>query len=131
MSYARYDFIVDGIESVDASDFAGVYRILLPLGETAYEELGRPQRDLTTAVQGAIQRLREVPVIEGDIALKPVAHGNLLLYEYADPKIEALSAAQKHLLRMGPRNVARVQAKLRELARELDASPAPETGGVD
>jgi hypothetical protein len=50
----------------------------------------------------------------------------VVVYEYADPKLEALSPAQKALLRMGPRNVPRVQAKLRELAAAL-RSPAERT----
>jgi len=37
-----------------------------------------------------------------------------------DPKLEELSPAQKNLLRMGPRNVARIQAKLRALLAALD-----------
>jgi hypothetical protein len=37
-------------------------------------------------------------------------------YTYADPALESLSHAQRQLLRMGPRNIRIVQAKLREIA---------------
>ena len=37
-------------------------------------------------------------------------------YAFADPALEGLSGAQRQLLRMGPRNVRIVQAKLREVA---------------
>jgi hypothetical protein len=36
-----------------------------------------------------------------------------------DPELESLSQAQKHLLRMGPENILRIQSKLRELAKAL------------
>jgi hypothetical protein len=40
----------------------------------------------------------------------------VVTHAYADPWLEDLSPAQKQLLRMGPSNQRRVQAKLRELA---------------
>jgi hypothetical protein len=47
------------------------------------------------------------------------------MYEYADRKLEALTPAQKQLLRMGPSNVARIQAKLREVQAALGSDPRP------
>ena len=44
-----------------------------------------------------------------------------VLYEYADPALESLSAGQKALVRMGPDNEAKVKAKLRELRRMIAA----------
>ena len=41
------------------------------------------------------------------------------------PRLEALSPPEKHLLRMGPRNVQRVQAKLREVSAALESAMAP------
>ena len=37
-------------------------------------------------------------------------------YEFADPRLQSLSSAQRQFLRMGPRNVRLIQAKLREIA---------------
>ncbi len=45
------------------------------------------------------------------------------MYEYADRTLEALTPAQKQLLRMGPANVARIQAKLREFQAALAIPP--------
>jgi hypothetical protein len=45
-----------------------------------------------------------------------------------DPDLENLTAAQKHLLRMGPENIRVIQAKLREIAQALGfeiQEPAP------
>ncbi len=38
-----------------------------------------------------------------------------VLYEFADPRLEAESAGRKLLLRMGPGNAARVKMKLRDI----------------
>jgi hypothetical protein len=42
-----------------------------------------------------------------------------VMYEYADPQLQALSAGQKVLIRMGAANAAVVKTKLRELRTEL------------
>jgi hypothetical protein len=42
-----------------------------------------------------------------------------VFYQYADPQLEALSAGQKLLLRMGPDNSAVIRKKLAELRKEL------------
>jgi hypothetical protein len=59
--------------------------------------------------------LLAVPAIEGDIALERIEVNCKL----ADPQLEAMSEAQKHLFRMGPENIYKVHAKLRELGRAL------------
>jgi len=42
-----------------------------------------------------------------------------VFYEYADPKLEVLSAGQKILLRMGSANAEQIKAKLREIRQAL------------
>jgi Protein of unknown function (DUF3014) len=42
-----------------------------------------------------------------------------VLYEFADPKLEDLSAGQKILLRMGRENAVKMKAKLREIREAL------------
>jgi len=55
----------------------------------------------------------------------PVADGNVLvvykgaLNAFANPRLEDLTAAQKQLLRMGPRNARVIQGKLGEIAAVL------------
>jgi Protein of unknown function (DUF3014) len=41
------------------------------------------------------------------------------MYEFADPALEARSAGQKIMIRMGSENAAKVKAKLREIRREV------------
>jgi hypothetical protein len=43
--------------------------------------------------------------------------------------LEELSPAQKHLLRMGPANVQKIQSKLRELASALGVSSSELSSG--
>ncbi len=47
-----------------------------------------------------------------------------VLYKYADPRLDALSAGQKMLVRMGPQNASRVKIKLREIRHVLVGSNA-------
>jgi hypothetical protein len=41
------------------------------------------------------------------------------MYQFADPKLEELSAGQKLLLRMGPANAAIIKVKLHELRAQV------------
>jgi PAS domain S-box-containing protein len=66
-----------------------------------------------------IDHLLETPNVKGPIELTQPN----VLFEYADPQIEALSSGQKLLLRMGPDNAKRVQAKLKELRRAVTTQP--------
>jgi hypothetical protein len=54
-------------------------------------------------------------IAEGDIALKE----GVISYYMVDEDLEGLSDAQKHLLRMGPQNIRKIQNKLREMAVAL------------
>jgi hypothetical protein len=46
-----------------------------------------------------------------------------VFYEYADPKLESLSAGQKLLLRMGAANEAIMKVKLREFRKAIVNRP--------
>jgi hypothetical protein len=43
-----------------------------------------------------------------------------VFYEFADPKLEARSAGQKLLIRMGPQNAAALKKKLREIRSQIE-----------
>jgi len=66
-------------------------------------------------VAKAIHTLLATPVVDGEIELRP----KVVTYAFADPRLEALSPAQRHFLRMGPRNVRLIQGELRALAAAL------------
>ncbi len=114
-SYARYDDVADAFTSLDADRCAQVYVRLTPLIDEAYRDLGRPERRFGDALGRAIARLLATPVVEGDVELRPL----VTTYAFARPDLEALSPAQKQLLRMGPRNVRAIQTHLRAIAAAL------------
>jgi hypothetical protein len=115
-SYERYDGIAAAVGSLDPNGLAKAYVVLKPRLQDAYKELGHPDANVDQAIETAIVRLLEVPVVERDVRLRPAGG---VAYEYEDDRLEALSPAQKQLLRMGPRNVKQIQEKLRAVARAL------------
>lgn len=125
--FAGYDLFADAVASIDAGAAATAYRSLAPLFEAAYIELGHPEGGFAAALDKAIRALLAVPVLGEDVELVPHAIG----FRYADPKLEALTPAQKQFLRIGPRNVGLVQAKLRDLLAALGTAPAtPESAAL-
>jgi hypothetical protein len=114
-SYARYDGLAAVIAALDPVTVARVYRTLAPRLEDAHDELGEGERTFDAALRDGLRRLSETPVPDGPIAVTP--RGGV--YAFDDPKLEALSPAQKLLLRSGPVNARRVQAQLAAIAAAL------------
>jgi hypothetical protein len=114
-SYARYDQLAQAVASVDAAGAARLYATLKPRIEDAYRELGLRDASFDVVLERAIVRLLETPIGEQTLRVEPRGIG----YGFADPKLEALTGAQKQLLRMGPANARVVQGKLREIALAL------------
>ncbi|MGW8267525.1 MAG: DUF3014 domain-containing protein [Longimicrobiales bacterium] len=126
-SQRRYDLLADVFSSVDPLEAAEVYRRLLPLFQEAYQELGLAEESFEEVLARAIDNLLAVEVPDGPLELR-VAVGR---YVYADPDIESRSPAEKHLIRMGPRNARVIQEKLRQIYRELDLAPVEGEGVGD
>jgi len=118
-SYHRYDLAAEVFASLDTDGVAALYRELQPLIEEAYREISPPGAVFEDRLVAAIDQLLAVRVPTGQIQLE---ERTVTTYKYADDALEALSGAQKHFLRMGPDNVAKVQAKLRQIRDALQAS---------
>jgi hypothetical protein len=118
-SYTRYNLTADVFQSLDAEGTVRVFKEFKPLFQDAYRELGYKDRDFQDTLVRAIQELLRVPVVEGDVLLgeKEEKVVSVLAAAMADEELEDLSDAQKHLLRMGPKNTAKIQGKLREIAQ--------------
>jgi hypothetical protein len=116
---ARYAPYVQMLERVDAKQLAGIYLRFYPWFQQAYEELGYPKAYFNDRLVAVIDHLLAAPEPGGPILLTQPK----VLYQYLDPQLEALSAGQKTLVRMGPDNARRVKGKLRELRREITAPP--------
>ena len=111
-SYQRYDVYGDAVSALDARGAARFYATLKPRIQDAYRELGYPDGDFDRTLQQAIVELLKTPVVEGPVGLSSKS----VAYEFADSRLQSLSAVQRQFLRMGPRNVKLIQAKLREIA---------------
>jgi hypothetical protein len=120
-SYRRYDPYADAFSGLDARGSARLYATLKPRIQDAYKDLGFPEGDFDDVLKRAIVELLQTPVIDKPITV----HRTAVSYKYDDPKLEALTPAQKQLLRMGPRNVRLIQAKLREMAPYLGITLNP------
>ncbi|MCG6962688.1 MAG: DUF3014 domain-containing protein [Acidobacteria bacterium] len=123
-SYRRYNLAAGVFSSIDTQGAVQVLQELRPLTDQAFGEIARPGETFQQTLYDAIAELLRTPEVPPDAPLEE----KVITYRYADPKLEALSDAQRHLLRMGPDNVRRVKTKLRELAVAL-GMPASQIPG--
>jgi len=123
-SYHRYDALTATFVSLDDAGVARLYRELSPLMEEAYQDLGLHGGTFESALARAFGRLLAVSFPDEPPALVHTS----VPYSYESPALEDLSPAAKHLLRFGPTNGRKVQAKLRELADAMGIVPQPPTG---
>jgi hypothetical protein len=112
---ARYAPYVKAMDAVDTTKLVALYVHLYPLFQQAYVDLGYPSGYFNDRVFEVIDDLLATPDAPRSVALTQPK----VLYEYADPALNDLSAGQKVLLRMGPENEAKVKAKLSEIKRAL------------
>jgi hypothetical protein len=116
-SFSRYDATAAAVESIDPGGVARLYTILKPRVEEAYRELGAPDTPFDLTLERAIVQLLETPTPPGEIAIARASKG--IGYVFADPRMERLTGAQRQLIRMGPGNVRRIKASLRQIALAL------------
>jgi hypothetical protein len=114
-SYARYDALVAQVYYVDLDTIYDTYQRFYPLFQRAYERLGYPDAYFNDRLVEVIDHLLATPQPEGPIVL---VRPNVL-YEFADPDLEALSSGQKLLLRMGPDNRATIKRMLEKFRERL------------
>lgn len=112
--YAPYVYLADLTEATKLVD---LYAHYYPLFQRAYQDLGYPDGYFNDRLIQVIDHLLETPDVTAPLALNQ-PH---VLYEFADPALQARSAGQKTLLRMGSANAGRIKAKLRELRAALIA----------
>jgi hypothetical protein len=111
-SYRRYDLLAAVIDSLDVAGTAELYRRLAPLLDEAYRDLGFPEGRFVDAAEPALRRLESAAGLAEPAALTSGPAG----YQFADPRLEELDAATKHLWRLGPTNLAVIQAKVAAIA---------------
>lgn len=117
---ARYAPYVRALESVDAAALVAAYLRAYPLFQQAYRELGYPDGYFNDRLVAALDDMLAAPEIGAPAKLvRPK-----VFYEFADPALEAASAGQKIMIRMGTDNARRVKTKLKEIRQSLAAAGA-------
>lgn len=120
-NYSRYDPLIATLNSVSASELVELYSHYYPLLQDAYDELGYPDTYFNDRMVAVIDNLLATPDIDGPIALvRP--H---VMYKFADPELESLSAGSKVLLRVGPEHAKVIKQKLREIRAQLVKTKTP------
>jgi hypothetical protein len=119
-NYGRYTALVDMVTGADVDKLVTAYRRFYPLLQEAYTQLGYPDAYFNDRAVAVIDHLLATPE-PGEPVRLVQPH---VLYLFADPELEALSAGQKLLIRMGPDHAARVKEFLAELRARI-AQPAP------
>ncbi len=124
----RYAPFVRFADGIDTGRAVALYVRLYPLLQRAYENLGYPDAYLNDRVVAVIDNLLATPNVSGPIRVKRVgpdagAGGGAGLYLFEDPALEAATAGQKILLRMGTENRSKLIAKLTEIRAQIAARP--------
>jgi len=123
-NHRRYAVYVSAAEAVNAKKLVALYIHVYPLFQEQYRALGYPSGAFNDRLIEAIDDLLSTPQIDGPARLAQPR----VMYEFADPDLEVLSAGQKIMLRIGSGDAARVKAKLREIRRELIGAIADDRG---
>lgn len=110
-NYRRYDETVTLLINIPSEELIGSFEELSPLLNTAYAELGIPDRNLNQVINAALEQILSTPIMQSPPALELTS----VTYTFADPEIESLPALQKLLIRMGPENTQKIQSKAREI----------------
>jgi len=108
-NYQRYSPYLDLLENSAPDTVIRAYVYLYPLLQNAYQQLGYPNAYFNDRLVYVIAHLLETPNPEDPLSLEQPS----VLYTYADPALENLSAGQKILLRMGNEQRTRVLSVLR------------------
>lgn len=113
-NFARYDGYIEMLQEMDTGALVAFYDRYYPLFQQAWEQNGG-QGSFNDRVLAVIDNLLATPDPAGPIYLvKPEA-----VYLYEDPQLEAMTAGQKILVRMGSANAAVVKEKLAALKAAL------------
>ena len=111
----RFSLYVDLLRSFDSESLVNWYGELKPLIDKAYAELGYPDENFTQVLQDAITRVLDMEIPKQPIELIRPS----VMYRYKDSELEALSDADKLLLRIGKENLLVLKSVLLEISEKL------------
>jgi len=107
----RYRALMQLVSITDMEQVATLYFQFYPLFQQVYTDLGYPSGYFNNRLVEVIDHLLATPTVEGPIKLTQPG----VMFEYADPQLENLSAGQKIIVRVGKDHAATLKSKLREL----------------
>lgn len=107
-SYDRYNTLVDWFVSLDTEVLVAMMERYRPLIAAALAEIGYLDTSPEQVLIEAIAVLNGTPAVGTVVELTD----DTVMYRFTDPALEALPAAQKQMLRLGPDNIRRVKLKL-------------------
>lgn len=112
---ARYAPYLRALHALDTAPLVALYVRNYPAFQQAYRDLGYPNGYFNDRLVDVIDHLLATP----DTAAPVMLVQPRVLYEYANPDLEARSAGQKAMLRLGPDNARQVKEKLKEIRSAL------------
>jgi len=113
-NFARYDGYIALMQSVNSSALTALYQRYYPLFQQAWEENGG-EGSFNERLKEVIDHLLETPDVPGPVYLtKPEA-----VYVFDDEELEAMTAGQKILVRMGSVNASLVKETLTGIRKNL------------
>lgn len=114
-AYARFNQIVTTFIDVDTEASLTLYRMLSPLFQQAYAEIGFRNVSFDDTLRLAINNILQANETGGPYQLvKPS-----VMYLFADTSIENLQEVHKQLIRIGPQNTEKLKVKLLEFSSQL------------
>ncbi|MGH7798998.1 MAG: DUF3014 domain-containing protein [Candidatus Binatia bacterium] len=116
---ARYQPYMRLADAVPTDALVAVYARFYPLFQQQYEDLGYPDKYFNDRAVEVIDHLLATPEVQEPLRLIQPR----VLYVFADPKLESLSAGQKIILRIGRANREKLKSKLREIRQALISMP--------
>ena len=113
-NYARYDGYIALLQSMDTDTLVNLYGRYSPLFQQAWEENGGTG-SFNDRLFEVIDNLLQTPDVPVPVALTKYE----AVYLFEDPELEAMTAGQKMLVRMGSANASIIKDKLTELKAGL------------
>ena len=109
--FSRYDGFAQWVAGIDVIALVELLNDYEQIATEALSRMGVADFDIRSAVLAATTEILATPIApQSPELMKREAN-----WVYMDPELEALSALQKQVLRMGPENAEIIQAKAREL----------------
>lgn len=113
--FERYNGLADTVAGIDVPATLAIYDLLSVAIEEAWDALGYTDTAFDDAVLSTLGAIMLTPATNVEARL--IKDESNWIYE--DEALESLSALQKQIMRMGPENADKIQAKARELRGAL------------